>query len=218
MQVLLVLVASKFYRKHVLSFSAMCTCRGLFFSAISLTVAVMNHQTEILQLQSVYESISLLFISPIILKYLLFCAPRRPVPLQYEMWPPLGLTSPAPSLLRTGVAWTSFRKELTHGASPGNRNAVCPGVCFHGFTCVLRACARLAACLSSWFDNTTTHFVCVCGTGWGYVHSMCTNVEKKRRGNEIRHWMNYGACIVICRVFFRVLGRIEFVWKSRCVF
>lgn len=87
------LVASKFYRKNLLSFSAMFTCGGLFFSAISLTVAVMNHLTEILQLQSVYESISLLFISPIILKYLLFCAPWRPVPLQYdEMRPPLGLT------------------------------------------------------------------------------------------------------------------------------
>lgn len=44
------LVSSKFYRKHVLSFSSMFTCRGLFFSAISLTVAVMNHQMEILQL------------------------------------------------------------------------------------------------------------------------------------------------------------------------
>lgn len=31
-----------------LSFTPMFTCRGLFFSAVSLTVAVMNHQTEIL--------------------------------------------------------------------------------------------------------------------------------------------------------------------------
>lgn len=108
------LVASKFYRKHLLSFSAMFTCRGLFFSAISLTVAVMNHQMEILQLQSLHESISLLFISPIILKYLLFCAPRRPVPLHYdEMWPPLGLTL-HPSLQRH-LCWGWVSREVLFG-------------------------------------------------------------------------------------------------------
>lgn len=203
----------------------MFTCRGLFFSAVLLTVAVMNHQMEIFATsECVWEYKPTVYITYHFEIFTILCPLAScPPPVWWNVassWSHPPLVSPAPSLLRTGVTWTSLQKDLIHGAAPGT---VTLSVWMCVFTvsrvCVLRVCGRLAACLGSQFKGRQHHRAfCMCVWYRARVRAQHVYEHWEKKGNEIRYWMNYRACIVICRVFFRVLGRIEFVWKNRCVF
>lgn len=100
--------------------------------------------------------------------------------------------------------------------------SIWPGV-WHFSTFYSRACLCVFELLYVWllifegkrYMRALLHFVCLCGTEWGCVQGVNLYKRKKRKGNQIQCWMNYGVCIVIYCVLLWVREWMEFMCE-RC--
>lgn len=197
------------------------------YISVSAWTAVMNYQTHILQLRrceweetfclchvsswNIYQPASLSSLSP------LRCDKRLLAPSLNLLCPISGsiyarnrhhinhlflLKSCCLHFFFFSPAGSSLFREVPLGIIQAfDQVSVTPSI-FYSWACALKVCIWVVLCLTSHFEGkqymrAPLHFVCLCGTAWGCVQSVCLEKEERKWNSTLDElWSMY--CYLLC--------------------